>query len=332
MKFSKEFEEQIIDLYKNGNSATKIGKLLNKNSTSILRVLKRNGIELNPKTLPKNKRYKFTLEQIQFIINSYLSGNDTYQIAKSLNSYNTSIRRVLIKHNIPLISTGERLRFVKTNPFKLGEEKSDYFIGMLITDGCISNNAITLSLKESDVYLLEEFAKFLSFYVKVNKYYHKAHKHYEYYVKFKNNEVCDYLNSLAEFNNKSFDLYLKVPLNWNILRGIIDGDGSVKIYNNLLKVSIYTMSVNFKNQLVEFLTNNQFTPKITQSEKELWQIALYRQKELIRLEKFLYSDATVFLNRKRCDWLAFLAIRNEKSPKFRESASTTLSEICSPKW
>jgi hypothetical protein len=47
MGFSKEFEKEIMGLHNKGLSATKIGEKLGKHTSSITRVIKRNGGELN---------------------------------------------------------------------------------------------------------------------------------------------------------------------------------------------------------------------------------------------------------------------------------------------
>jgi IS30 family transposase len=47
IKFKKEFEKEILRLFDSGKSATAIGKITNKFTSSILRVLKRNNRKLN---------------------------------------------------------------------------------------------------------------------------------------------------------------------------------------------------------------------------------------------------------------------------------------------
>ena len=45
---------------------------------------------------------KFSKEKEESIIKDYLNGENTVQIAKKWNTYNTSIRRVLLRNNIKL--------------------------------------------------------------------------------------------------------------------------------------------------------------------------------------------------------------------------------------
>jgi len=71
---------------------------------------------------------KFSKEKEESIISDYKAGLNTVEIAKKWNTYNTSIRRVLLRYGITLRSTKEVQRTVENNPFKLGDEKSEYFL------------------------------------------------------------------------------------------------------------------------------------------------------------------------------------------------------------
>ena len=99
---------------------------------------------------------KFSKEKENSIIQDYLNGKNTVQIAKKWNTYNTSIRRVLLRNNILIRSNVIAHTNVPVCPFKDGDEYSEYFLGLLLTDGCISrrtaNSAtITLSLIDEEI-------------------------------------------------------------------------------------------------------------------------------------------------------------------------------------
>lgn len=241
---------------------------------------------------------RFSKETQQKIITLYQEGMSQKDIATLLGTYNTSVRRVLIKHGIRVRGNSEVQNFVRENPFK-EDSLSDYFLGLILTDGCISNNALSLSLKEEDVYMLENFARFLSNKVKVNKYFHKGHNKFQYYVKTRSDIVIEYLKTVAQFKNKSFDLVLYKGMNWNILRGVFDGDGGVVYLNEgkSLKWFICGNSMLFINQVYEFLRSNGYNPTITSSNGTYY-VNLYRKKELLTLFNHLYSDGCTYLIRK----------------------------------
>lgn len=82
---------------------------------------------------------RFSIEKEQSIISDYQAGLNTVEIAKKWNTYNTSIRRVLLRYGITPRTSKEVHTRVKENPFKLGDEKSEYFLGLLLTDGCVQH-------------------------------------------------------------------------------------------------------------------------------------------------------------------------------------------------
>lgn len=114
---------------------------------------------------------KFSKEKELSIINDYISGLNTVEIAKKWNTFNTSIRRVLIRNNVPLRSLKEVLS-VK-NPFKIGDEYSEYFLGLLLTDGCVhyrkDTNSVSTTLSLKDEEMVSKFRDFVNPSAKVSK-------------------------------------------------------------------------------------------------------------------------------------------------------------------
>lgn len=108
---------------------------------------------------------KFSTEKEQSIIKDYLNGLNTVEIANKWNTYNTSIRRVLLRNHITPRTGKEVNTRVKECPFKLKDEKSEYFLGLLLTDGSISHrkdsNSVCVSLGLKDKEMVEYFRDFV---------------------------------------------------------------------------------------------------------------------------------------------------------------------------
>lgn len=108
---------------------------------------------------------RFSQEKEQSIISDYQIGLNTVEIAKKWNTYNTSIRRVLLRYGITPRTVKEVNARVKENPFKLGDEKSEYFLGLLLTDGSICHrqniNSVCISLGLKDKEMVEKFRDFV---------------------------------------------------------------------------------------------------------------------------------------------------------------------------
>jgi hypothetical protein len=233
----------------------------------------------------------------------YSNGLNTKQIAEVFGTYNTTIRRILVRHNVTLLSTRERLRLVQSNPFKELDNESDYFLGFLIADGCIHKNTITLGLKEEDVYMLDKFAKFCSPNLKVYKYFHTARQIYQYQVSFRQQDICNWLQTKANFINKSLECKIYIPLNWDILRGLSDGDGCFFKTNNnrSLGWDFANGSREFCLQIIDFLKENHI--KSSLSYNHCWHVRVY--KDSYKLGNLMYSNSNLFLQRKYDIWAGF---------------------------
>lgn len=264
-------------------------------------------------------RIKFDEEEI---INLYISGKNTVEISKKFNSYNTTIRRILLRNNIKLRSNSEncdnKINNIFSNKYNLSKEEQ-YWLGLLITDGCISNSYISLSLKEEDKYILEKFALFVGNKINVNKYYNKKYSIFEYQVKFKSKRVENNLNEIAEFKNKSLKLKLFIPLTYDILRGIIDGDGYVRKVKNSIVINICSASFVFINQLEDFFQKEnikcykKIDNRITRK-NILYNINIYNQKYIHQIYFNLYCSTDLFLKRKRNIYGCLLEKFKSKNP------------------
>lgn len=243
---------------------------------------------------------KHTKIEYQNICKLYLKGYSCSKIAKIYGSYNTSIRRILIKNNIEIRTHAFYIeRYVDESLFigKLSSEE-EYFLGLIITDGCISGNRLSLSLKKEDIHMLESFANFLGNKVKVKNYFHKKHNKKQYYVAVRSKILCDNLKKLAIFNNKSFELKLNIPLTFNILRGIIDGDGHINTKTLSGRVSVFGNSLVFLKQIQNFYLKHNIKSKIGKS-KNLYSLDFYKQKDILHLYDKMYYQVDLFLIRKK---------------------------------
>ena len=242
---------------------------------------------------------KFTKEKENKIVEMYSQQKNTVEIANEFNTYNTSIRRVLLRKGVKIRTNSEVRKYSDCSKFQtlpLSKEEN-YYLGLLITDGCIHKDRITLSLKEEDVYMLNNFAKFLGKKVKVNKYFAKAHNKYQYEVKARNREICNSLKKLAIFDDKSNKLRLLTEINFDILRGIIDGDGFIHSPSRC-NISIFGNSIEFLKQIQKFYNKYNITSYIHKS-KNLYRISVHKQKDLLFLYEKLYYSTDLFLIRKK---------------------------------
>ena len=246
-------------------------------------------------------RTKFTTEEVKDIVDLYNKGCTQKEIASLFNTYNTSIRRILLRNNIKIRGNDIIQSYLEYDRFvndSLSREEC-YYLGLLITDGCISGKCLTLGLQEKDISILEMFAKFLGSKVKVNKYFHKKHGIFQYQVSVRNENICNNLKKLAVFDNKTNNLSLHVDLNFDILRGIVDGDGCVYSGNGKTLVTISSKSVNFVQQIGQFLFKNHIHHTITQRKDGLYMVHINKKKDVLFLYENLYNSTDLYFQRKK---------------------------------
>lgn len=246
-------------------------------------------------------RTKFTTEEVQNIIDLYNKGYTQKKIASLYDTYNTSIRRILKRNNINIRGNDIIQSYIDYDRFisqNLSREES-YFLGLLITDGCISGKCLTLGLQEKDIDMLEKFAKFLGSKVKVNKYFHKKHGIYQYQVAVRNEKICSNLKKLAVFDNKTTNLRLHLSLNFDILRGIIDGDGCVYSGGGKTLISISSKSKDFVEQISQFLFTKNVHHTINQRKDGLFSVHINKKKDVLFLYENLYNSTNLFFQRKK---------------------------------
>lgn len=271
---------------------------------------------------------KFNKEKESKIISDYKAGLNTVEIAKKWNTYNTSIRRVLLRNNIIPRTNKEVQTRIKTNPFKIGDEKSEYFLGLLLTDGNIyhskktNSSSISLSLKDKE--MVEKFRDFICPRNKVSKILQKKYNTYMFSVAVKSDMVSEWLENKGNFISKSYNCNIYIPLTPHILRGIFDGDGYWKSTNNgrtmswgicgksfifLEKIQNYLNSINIKSFLYK---------RDKKDENYLYYLEVHRTGDIIKIANLMYKKASIFLIRKYDKWHLFEETLREKFPKFKE--------------
>jgi intein-encoded DNA endonuclease-like protein len=194
-------------------------------------------------------------ETEELVVSLYKQGLNTVEIAKETGlANNTSVRRILLRNNIPLISTGDRLRKVHHNPFAdLTNPETQYWLGYIASDGCVSDIKGKASCvricTNKDPEHLEKYIEFLKAPVNVNRSWNKKYGVYEYAVGFSNVMVVDFLISLGITPRKSLTLKLNFNFTWDFIRGYFDGNGTV----HKTSTYIFSGSKSFIDQALDYM-------------------------------------------------------------------------------
>lgn len=233
----------------------------------------------------------------KYIIEQYLEGRTQKSIAIELDTYNTTIRRILKRNNISIRGNSEAQRQTNGNLFNnLNDEEVQYWLGFLSADGYIGKDeyVVGLSTSDKDKEHLKKYSEFVQ--VPIKTVIHKKFNVNENRVYFKNKEVNLRLRRIGITPNKSKTLELLIPLTPHILRGVIDGDGYVRKGKGTVEIA--TASERFSLQIANYLSSKgiKWTIHFKESVRV---VGIYTQSEILKLYDLLYADATVFLERKK---------------------------------
>lgn len=239
------------------------------------------------------------------IIERYSKGESTKSIANCLGTYNTTIRRILLRNNIAVRNQSEA-QTDRNNMFINRTPEGDYWLGMLISDGYIGDKeyVIGLGLQDKDLEHLKKYSSFVK--ANVKSYKHPKFEALEHRVYFKNKAINLWLKSIGITERKSSTVCINIDLNRDILRGILDGDGYVRL--NKLNVAIATQSVCLKDAIIKYLKENDINATSYKS-KDLFIVGIYKNNDVFKLYNLLYTDTDLFLERKKDRLTATLKLK-----------------------
>lgn len=243
---------------------------------------------------------KYSLEKESEIIKMYNDGYSQKDIANMFNTYNTTIRRILIRNNITLRNNKEIQRKVIFSNLNLNSREFDYYLGLFIADGNIFKNRFTIGFKEEDRYMLESISKFLGGAVNINTYLKKGTSFKFSELKFRSEEFCDYLKTKAVFENKYTKSELYCELNSDILRGLFDGDGCIHIPSTgIPNITIASKSNKILLQIQSYLGKLGIKSNINFNKAGVGYVTLVNKTNTVSFLKHIYQDTNLFLIRKK---------------------------------
>jgi hypothetical protein len=224
------------------------------------------------------------------------------EIANSLNMSRNTVSKALKLAGISSLVIKEaatkRQTTVKRNPFAdVLCLKTQYYLGLLATDGCIHEESGSISLGLKDKQLVESFSEFVGY---PNIYEYKDRRYSDctmYSIKFVNWEATKQLRDLGLTRRKTFTLSVSFPISFPFLRGVIDGDGHVKKVGKSIEVFVTTASKSFADQLVTFFESQSIkTTLIKTGNVYLLRVS---SKNTLELRLRLYEDGGPHLKRKK---------------------------------
>lgn len=251
----------------------------------------------------------FTKEEIDTIIKMYQEGKTQEEIGNFFNCTKKPIRRILKENNIP---TNKRKinRSLKEDYFSnIDNENKAYLLGLLFADGSVVPNkdretAISLQLLREDSNLLELFRQEINAKSPIQNNIDGTCS-----FSIRSNKLAKDLNEYNIISNKTYNIHSlprNIPNKYykDFLRGYIDGDGSLYFTkeNNSFHLSLTSHYIDLVEDYIKIIYNLLQTPERSKNRKPTFynNVAKFTLNgfEAYKLAKLLYSEATIYCNRK----------------------------------
>lgn len=269
------------------------------------------------------RKNKLTEDFKPKIIELYIDKNyGVTKIADILNIPENPIREFLRTERLLRGIGRTKLYSCNENYFHdITTEHQAYWLGVLFADGNVSKRIETQSghvtLSSKDTNWIELFKQDVNY---TGKIYEETHKVFQKTISKVTINSDTMFNDLVELGcipKKS--LVIRIPaipdeLIRHFIRGYFDGDGTVGVYKNSSKENTYTLRSSFCSGSKEFLEAVMcYLPTNNRSVKEVQNRNLYKinlsVNDSISLYKYLYTDSTICLQRKKDKFESFMRER-----------------------
>lgn len=296
---SEEEVTKVIELFHKGMNTVEIGKVMNRGNTAIGKCLKRNGLKA------RNIKKKLTYEQELCAVEAYSLGQTTEAVGSTYSVDAVTISNIVKRHGAVVRPRGHVTLIDNPNFFEvIDSEHKAYWLGFIIADGSIvldqkGRLIFSMMLKSDDEYILHNLKECLG----LPDERVKTSNRNEAYIRTSSKEIIKDLAKYGVIPNKTHFSYIpEVPIHLipHLFRGIFDGDGSVYINDNRLKISIYGTN-RLCQQYLDFLKDflNLKTKSRVYDKVGVSFINFSIKTDVKTIYDFLYSDATIFLKRKK---------------------------------
>jgi len=284
-------------------SATKCAKLIGINKNAVLKYLRSEGL-IEEKDIDES-----------FVRKTYdeweASGKSLVDFCNSKNMWRYGFTEDCRKLGLYIPVDGKK--FLDNTVFDAPlNEESAYWIGLLLADGHMrkDNKGIELGLKDKEH--IEKFKLFLKSQHKIEEKLTNQNT-IIYRITIQDKHLCRRLNELGIENRKTYDLKIASELeNPNIarhfIRGFIDGDGNIQ--NDYIGITSYSIE---NLQLMENYINKYFCDPhqfyYENREDHAPQLRIYKDRK--NFSKWLYSESSIYLDRKYQKHLDYYAVDEE---------------------
>ncbi len=301
----KKFEENVKKLYVSGKTIQQISNNVKKSPSVIHSILKKHQIPARSNIINIDSK-----KLIETYENSTIEAT-----AKFFNVSHGTIAARLKDLGIPI--RPNRKFFYNENVFeKIDTEGKAYFLGLLYSDGCVYNSTISIGLHHEDAEILKKISDVVfEGKIPIQSVPARTYKNKEGRIRRNSKKallkihskkcVKDIIN-LGCMPKKSlivkFPSYDIIPENLfrHFIRGYFDGDGTSYHSKKSSSASLGFLGSNdFCNGLKTYIFNKLSINFSIGSKGKISCASIYKGESIKKIYGWMYSDSTIFLNRKK---------------------------------
>ena len=228
------------------------------------------------------------------------------------------------KWGYKVVNQQNRCRLNESCFDSMDSEEQFYWLGFLYADGNISKEGYRIEMRLSikDIEHLEKFRSFLQLTTKIRT--GECNGNGFCHLSVRNKHLWNKLNSLGCVPNKSLiltfpklQLFTKKEYVLHFIRGYVDGDGCLSLSKDGDKIRTRISIVgteSFLNTINKIFKNKGYLrSKETLSYKNKAFELRFSDLSSRRLARYLYENATVYLDRKYKKYLEYCRLEEESS-------------------
>lgn len=168
------------------------------------------------------------------------------EIGNRFNKSEQNISSLLRKLNLDYKKRAhKRIHEFDENFFsKIDTKEKAYLLGLFASDGYIKPGPrnFLLTWKQKDLKLVETIKQIFPTTKDIDIVYNKGRETPYYSIRYGSKQLVSDLQNLGFTNHKSYDCeYPNIPkeYDYHFIRGVIDGDGTICLYNNKIVMAVY---------------------------------------------------------------------------------------------
>lgn len=279
-------DTEIVEDYNNGMKWEDLLTKHNCSVTTIHDVLRRNNIS---KT--RIEAIRWTSEKKELFKKMYLA-NCTYpELCNAFNLKSSTVTGWVHKLGLPMRGSGRNNKF--ENKFSNNTPESFYWLGYLFADGHFDTNERhkNIQLYSGKKYVIEKFCEWFGQGVKVySKTYttKSGEKKTIYCAKIHDSNIVDwFIDELDITSDKRYTLNPKIELNWDIVRGFFDGDGTASNYWKLTSGSEIWLE-----RIQQFLSDNGIKSTFREHDgRKYFTLHVFNSQNISLLVSLMYANS-----------------------------------------